>query len=402
MTAVPASTPLNGVRILDFGHIVAAPFCGRILADLGADVVKVETSLRKDFAGGARSRLSGNGRPPAYLTMNRNKRSLTVNLKTDGGQKLIARLAAVADVLVENFSTGVMDRLGLGYDRLQAVNTRLIYVSMSGYGHKGPRRGWRSMNLNLQAYSGLMMATGNEGDPPVAISNSWNDFVGGLHACFGIVQALHERKRTGSGVYLDLSQFECSVASIGPLLYAASLDRRAPYRTGNRSASAAPQGCYRCAGEDSWCAISVQSDEQWRALVKVMGNPLWAADSKLETVAGRLRCHDEIDARIEQWTSQRVNSELEAMLQSAGIPAERVRHIDGVVEHSGNQGVLRTMAVSRSATVVAGVPFSFGRSALASFKPAPSLGEHNDEVLREWIGASDREITELKDQNVLQ
>jgi crotonobetainyl-CoA:carnitine CoA-transferase CaiB-like acyl-CoA transferase len=333
--------------------------------------------------------------------MNRNKRSLTVNLKTEGGQAMITRLAGVADALVENFSTGVMDRLGLGYDPLRTVNPRLIYVSMSGYGHEGPRQGWRSMNLNLQAYSGLMLSTGNDRDPPVAISNSWNDFVGGLHACFGILQALHERQRTGSGVYLDLSQFECSVASLGPLLYAASLNRQAPYRTGNRSTSAAPQGCYRCAGEDSWCAISVQNDEQWQALLKVLGSPAWA-DSNLQTVTGRLRRHDEIDGRIEQWTSQRGNFEVEAMLQAAGIPAERVRRIDDVAEHSGDRGILRTMTISGSATVVAGVPFSFSRSALASFKPAPCLGEHTDDVLRTWIGASDTEIRELRDQQVLQ
>jgi crotonobetainyl-CoA:carnitine CoA-transferase CaiB-like acyl-CoA transferase len=404
MNGSSANPPLTGIRVLDFGHIVAAPFCTRILADLGADVVKIETSLRKDFAGGTRSNVKhSEERPPAYHNINRNKRSLTINLKTDSGKALATRLAETADVLVENFSAGVMDRLGLGHDRLKVKNPRLVFVSMSGYGHKGPRRDWRSMNLNLQAYSGLMMATGNDGDPPLAISNSWNDFVGGLHACFGVLQALTDRNYSGFGAYIDLSQFECSVASIGPLLCAAALNHETSFRTGNRSSVAAPQGCYRCAGEDKWCVITVEDDEQWQALVRVLGSPSWATDPKLSTLVGRMQCQDEIDAGLEQWTSQLQNNEVETVLHAVGVPAERVRHIDEVLESAGAQSVFHTMKYpSGSSRLVAGLPFAFAQRALASLKPAPLLGEHNDEVLRQWIGISDEEITELKSQGALQ
>ena len=398
--------PLSGIRVLDFGHIVAAPFCTRILADLGADVVKIETSLRKDFAGGTRSNPNVNHsdeRPPAYHNINRNKRSLTINLKTDLGKALAERIAETADVLVENFSAGVMDRLGLGHDRLKVKNPRLVYVSMSGYGHKGPRRDWRSMNLNLQAYSGLMMATGNEGDPPLAISNSWNDFVGGLHACFGILQALTDRNHSGLGAYLDLSQFECSVASIGSLLCAASLNHESSLRTGNRSTAAAPQGCYRCAGEDKWCVIKVEDDQQWQALVGALGNPSWATDAKLYTLLGRSQFHDQIDAGLEQWTSRLQSSEVEKLLHAAGVPAERVRHIDEVLESSSNPSVFRAMNYpSGAGRLFAGVPFAFGEHPLASFEPAPLLGEHNRDILRQWIGISDEEITALASQGALQ
>jgi crotonobetainyl-CoA:carnitine CoA-transferase CaiB-like acyl-CoA transferase len=406
MNGSNGSQPLAGVRVLDFGHIVAAPFCTRILADLGADVVKIETSLRKDFAGGTRTKPAGSDpeeRPPAYHNINRNKRSLTINLKSESGKALAARMAEMADVLVENFSAGVMERLGLGHDRLKVKNPRLVFVSMSGYGHQGPRRDWRSMNLNLQAYSGLMMATGNEGDPPLAISNSWNDFVGGLHACFGILQALTDRNHSGLGAYIDLSQFECSVASIGSLLCAASLNRENSFRTGNRSTAAAPQGCYRCAGEDKWCVITVETNEQWRALVGVLGNPSWATDPKLYTLLGRMQCQDEIDAGLEQWTSQLQSSEVENLLHAVGVPAERVRHIDEVVESSGNRSVFHAMKYpSGSSRLVAGVPFAFAHLPLASLKPAPLLGEHNRDILRQWIGFSDEEITELQSQGALQ
>ena len=397
--------PLAGVRVLDFGHIVAAPFCTRILADLGADVVKVETSQRKDFAGGTRTKPVGSDpdeRPPAYLNINRNKRSLTINLKAEAGRHLAARMAAVTDVLVENFSAGVMERLGLGPHYLQTQNPRLIFVSMSGYGHSGPRRDWRSMNLNLQAYSGLMTLTGNDGDPPVAISNSWNDFVGGLHACFGILQALSDRNRTGLGAYLDLSQFECSVASVGALVFAASLNHQNPPKIGNRSASAVPHGCYRCAGEDNWCVIAVESDAQWCALVKVMGNPSWASDIKFQSLLGRMQCQDEIDAHLEQWTIQLQNIDVERILQSVGVPAQRVRQIDDVVKSCDEHSIFKRMDHPPQAPrLVAGVPFTFSHHSLASLTAAPRLGEHNADILRQWIQLSDKEIRELESEGAL-
>jgi benzylsuccinate CoA-transferase BbsF subunit len=406
MNGSNGSQPLAGVRVLDFGHIVAAPFCTRILADLGADVVKIETSLRKDFAGGTRTQPAGSDpeeRPPAYHNINRNKRSLTINLKSEAGRALAVRMAAVTDVLVENFRAGVMERLGLGPQYLKTQNPRLIFVSMSGYGHRGPRRDWRSMNLNLQAYSGLMTVTGNDGDPPVAISNSWNDFVGGLHACFGILQALSDRNRSGLGCYLDLSQFECSVASIGALLFAASLNLENPPRIGNRSTSAAPQGCYRCAGEDKWCVITVENDEQWYALVEAMGNPSWASDTKLQTLLGRMQRQDEIDTHLEQWTSKLQNIEVERLLQSVGVPAERVRQIDEIVESCDEQSVFKPMQhPAQTPRLVARVPFAFSHHPLSSLTRAPRLGEHNRDILRHWVCISDEEIAELEGRGALE
>ena len=169
-----ASAPLTGIRVLDFTHVLAGPFCTRLLADLGADVVRVESSKHPDHPWPS-TFISDDGRHASYLNTNRSKRSIAVDLKNEAGQRVAARLAAATDVVIENFSAGVMGRLKLDYQTLQAFNPGLIYVSMSGYGHDGPRRDWTSMNMNLQGYSGLMMVTGAEGDPPTAISNSWND-----------------------------------------------------------------------------------------------------------------------------------------------------------------------------------------------------------------------------------
>ncbi|HLY64867.1 MAG TPA: CoA transferase, partial [Chloroflexota bacterium] len=322
--------PLAGIRVLDFSHILAGPFCTRLLSDLGADVAKVESSRRQERMGAVKLTPDYKGRTdrtPSFLNTNRSKRSISIDLKSPGGLELTRKLATVADVLVENFSATVMDRLGLGYADLQPLNPRLVYVSMAGYGHSGPRRDWTSMNSNLQAYSGLMMVTGKEGEPPVSISNSWNDYMGGLHACFGIMQALAERAVSGKGANLDLAQFECSVATLGGLLMASAVNKTAPARTGNRSDHAAPQGCYRCAGQDEWCVISVQSDDQWHRLVAALSDVPQLRDERFATLLGRLKHHDHIDGLIEGWTSQVPNTEVEARLKAAGVPAERMRRI---------------------------------------------------------------------------
>jgi len=403
------SEPLSGVRVLDFSHILAGPFCTRMLADFGADVVKVETRTRPDRTSVTRSssdkaddKKRRQDRPPSYLNTNRNKRSITINLKSDSGRELATRMATVADVIVENFSAGVMTRLQLDYDHLQPLNPGLIYVSMSGYGHSGPRQAWTSMNMNLQAYTGLMMVTGAEGDPPTAISNSWNDYIGGLHACFGIIQCLSERARTGVGANLDLAQAECSVATFGPLLLHSLVTQNVPPRLGNRSMQEVPQGCYRCTGSDEWCAISVQNDTQWRSLVTVMGNPSWASNPRFSTMQGRLDNHDELDTHIESWTCQLSNTEVERRLKDAGVAAERMRRIKEVVEAPDRAQVFQPLEDPRGGTYLAtGIPFTFTASSLSPLRPAPALGEHTTEAITDWLGLTDTEIGNLQEQGVL-
>jgi benzylsuccinate CoA-transferase BbsF subunit len=398
-------TPLNRIKVLDFSHILAGPFCTRLLADLGADVVRVETVARPDHL--AERKLDSQSkahpdRPPSYQNLNRNKRSIAVNLKMEAGRQLVTRLASVTDVVVENFSAGVMARLQLDYQHLQPLNPLLVYASMSGYGHNGPRRNWTSMNMNLQAYTGLMMTTGAENDPPTAISNSWNDYIGGFHACVGILQALTKRGKTGAGAYLDLSQFECSVASLGPLLLHSAVNRRAPQRLGSRSTQVAPQGVYRCAGIDEWCAISIQDDDQWRSLIGVMGSPPWATASRFETALGRLEAHDEIDAQIELWTAPLENTQVENLLKDVGVPAERMRRIKDVLDSSDRGRIFRPMEDPKRGPVMAtGAPFTFGGSCLSSLKPAPSLGEHTREILSDWLSIGDSEFAEIEKQEVL-
>jgi benzylsuccinate CoA-transferase BbsF subunit len=397
--------PLTGIRVLDFTHVLAGPFCTRLLADFGADVVRVESASRSDRLG-AGTWKSGfeerQDRPASYLNNNRSKRSITIDLKHKAGHALALRLARIADIVIENFSAGVMARLKLGYHQLREINPKIVYVSMSGYGHDGPRRDWTSMNMNLQGYSGLMMVTGCEGDPPIAISNSWNDYIGGLHACFGILQALSERAKSGVGAHLDMSQFDCSVATLGPLLLGSAVNKNVPPRLGNRSPAGAPQGCYRCAGRDEWCVIAVESDEQWRALVAALGNPNWGNAPLLATSSGRRARHDEIDRRIEEWTSELPNTEVERRLKEAGVPAERMRRIQTLIGAPDGAEIFHSMEEPRIGSMMTtGIPFTLSSSAFAPSRPAPSLGQHSREVLREWLALPENEIEALEKEKAL-
>jgi len=397
---IPA--PLAEIRVLDFTHVLAGPFCTRLLADLGADVVRVESSKHPDHPWQS-TFVSADGRHASYLNTNRSKRSIAIDLKNEMGQKIAARLAAVSDIVIENFSAGVMDRLNLGYEMLSAINSRLIYVSMSGYGHSGPRRDWTSMNMNLQGYSGLMTVSGAEGDPPTAISNSWNDYIGGLHACFAILQVLDERRDSAKGRRIDLSQFECSAAMIGSLLLSSAVDGQVPVRRGNRSDRSAPQGVYPCAGKDNWCALSVETNNQWQALAKLIGQERWATDARFENLVGRHENQNEIDQAISTWSRQYSSQEVEARLRAAGISADRVRRINEVVDGAAGSTVFSQMAERRVGSMrTTKLPFTLSSVDLPTPASAPSLGEHSGEVLRAWINCSDADIENLKREQVLQ
>jgi crotonobetainyl-CoA:carnitine CoA-transferase CaiB-like acyl-CoA transferase len=393
--------PLAGIRVLDFTHVLAGPFCTRLLADLGADVVRVESSQHPDHPWQS-SFISEDGRHASYLNTNRSKRSIAIDLKNEAGQKIAARLATVCDLVIENFSVGVMDRLKLDYETLKALNPRLIYVSMSGYGHSGPRRDWTSMNMNLQGYSGLMTVSGAEGDPPTAISNSWNDYIGGLHACFAILQAIDQRRRNGAGRLIDLSQFECSVAMIGSLLLSSAVDGKVAPRRGNRSDRHAPQGVYPCAGDDNWCALEIETDEQWKSLARLIGQERWLADRRFENLSGRLRFHDEIDRVISAWTRQYSSQDVERRVRTLGINAERVRRINDVIDDADDATVFSRMPERRVGSMLTTkLPFTLSSVDLPQPSSAPSLGEHSIEVLRQWLNCSESEIAVLQEREAL-
>jgi benzylsuccinate CoA-transferase BbsF subunit len=398
--------PLSGIRILDFGHVATGPFATGLLADFGADVIKVESATAVEPG-----RRLGPFRPDGprdpdgsafFASLNRNKRSVAINLKHPQGVEIALALADRCDAVTENFSVGVMDRLGLGPARLLERNPRLIYLSMSGLGSGGPRSDWVSFNVVIQALCGAMLATGRPGDPPVAVSNSWADFVAGLHAAVVLAGALAERGPDGQGCWIDLSQYEANALPLGHLMLAASGNGREHGRMGNRSAARVPQGCYPCRGDDAWCVISVGSEDEWRGLVEAVGDRD-LSDSRYGTPEGRRAHEDQIDRRLEAWTRQRSARDAEVVLQQAGVPAAAVRtNVEAMADlpmfapsyRTVEHPVVGLMPMLPNPIHIEGAPARVERA-------GPRLGDHTDEVLRDLLCLSDAEIGRMKSAGVL-
>ncbi|MGH2372906.1 MAG: CaiB/BaiF CoA transferase family protein [bacterium] len=400
------SLPLSGVRILDFGHVVTGPFATSLLADLGADVVKVESGMAPDqarrlgpFRPGGPQDLEGSA---IFASLNRNKRSVAINLKHPEGIEIALALAERSDVLTENFSVGVMERLGLGPDRVLERNRRLIYVSMSGLGAHGPHADWVSFNIIIQALSGLMLTTGSPGDPPVAVSNSWADFVAGLHGALVVAAALCRREVHGQGCWIDLSQYEANVLPLGHLVMASQRAGRAVGRAGNRSMTRAPQGCYRCDGEDAWCVLSVGDAAEWRSLVGLLGDDV-LSDPRFDSLQARLAHAEEIDRSIEAWTRRRPARQAEETLQRAGIPATAVRTtgevLDDLPRFSPGRRSVHHPVIGEMPVFPA--PIRFDAAGARVDRAGPRLGEHTREVLHDLLGMSDAELARLHDEGVL-
>ncbi|MGQ0549346.1 MAG: CaiB/BaiF CoA transferase family protein [Armatimonadota bacterium] len=403
------TTPLQGVRILDFGHVVTGPFATGLLAEFGADVIKVESATAVEAG-----RRLGPFRPDGprdpegsalFAGLNRQKRSVAINLKHPHGADVARALAARCDAVTENFSAGVMDRLGLGHDQLLAINPRLIYVSMSGLGYGGPRSGWASFNAVIQALSGLMLTTGSPGEPPTGVSNSWADFMAGLHAALVLVSALERRDRTGQGCWIDVSQYEANALPLGHLMLNGPSNgtRHAPgARPGNRAADRVPQGCYRCRGEDAWCVISIGSGGEWEALVGAVGDET-LRNPRYATAEGRLQALEEIDSRLEGWTRQRASRDVEAQLQAAGAPAAAVRtNVEALADLPVFAPSVRTMRHPVIGAMPAlPNPIHLDADTVWPDRAGPRLGEHTDAVLREVLALEDAEITRLHAEGVL-
>ncbi len=400
------TTPLSGIRVLDFTHVASGPFATSILADFGADVIKIESSTRIDSARRLGPFKPEGPRAPEgsalFASINRNKRSVTINLKHPEGVKLASALAMHVDVVAENFSAGVMGRLGLGPEQLLARNQRLIYASMSGLGHDGPRAQWVSFNVILQALSGLMLATGRAEDPPLMVSNSWADFVAGLHGALVILAALARRGPEENGAWIDMSQYEANILPIGHLLLGSRRTGGPVGRWGNQSSTRAPQGCYRCRGDDEWCVISIGVNAEWEALVQVLDDAS-LRDPSYRSVETRQVFANEIDQRITAWTVMRSGQEVEEALQRAGIPASAVRNSVAVLEdlrrlapsfRTVNHPVIGEMPLLPN-------PIHPSRSTSLPNRPAPTLGEHTLEVLGEFLGMSEGQVKQLQETGVL-
>ena len=410
--------PLDGVRVMDLTQVFAGPTCTRILSDLGAEVIRMESPNRLDIT---RSLIHADNdglevpweRALYFTIRNAGKKEIVVDLNQERGREILRGIIAQSDVLAESFTPRVMRAFELDYEHVRQIKPDIVMISLSGYGQDGPYSDWSAYGMGLEPASGVSQLTGYLGGAPLRSGLSFTDPYSGFVGAGAVLAALHYRRRTGKGQYIDLSEQEAAVPLIGAALMDYAMNGRLPERIGNRSPWAAPQGCYRCQGDDDWLVISIESDDEWVALCRAAGHDGWAQDQRFASVLGRAAHHDEIDRLIEGWTRDQDHYEAFHLLQRAGVKAAPVlngkevlfdrhfheRHHFDVVDqpHIGRRPVQRHLAAKfTSASLSAGD--SFEASAQGS---APTFGQHNREVLGGLLGMSDAEIDELEAQGVI-
>ncbi|MFD0056926.1 CaiB/BaiF CoA transferase family protein [Streptomyces sp. NPDC127168] len=319
--------PLDGVRVADFTWVGAGPFLTKPLADHGADVIKIESRTRTDpirSMAPFRDGHPGVNRSGYFANRNTSKRSICLDLKDTRGKDLALELIAHSDIVASNFTPGTMDRLGLGYKDVLEVRPDVIYLEMPMQGNAGPHRDFRGYGLTIAAAGGLLGLTGHPCRPPVGTGTNYPDHVPNpLHAAVAVLAALRRRRRTGESQYIELAQLESTTNVIGPAILAAAAGISTE-RSANQDPVASPHGVYPCQGEDRWCAVAVTTDSQWAALVRILGNPPWAANPAYATAAGRQAAHQALDEHVATTTAGRHADELADALCAAGVPAAAV------------------------------------------------------------------------------
>jgi benzylsuccinate CoA-transferase BbsF subunit len=401
------AAPLDGIHVLDLSWVMVGPASGRYLADLGADVIKVESSRRIDpvrTLGPFKDGRTGPERSVSYHNLNAGKRCIALDIRKPEGRELVLRLASWADVTLESFTPGVLDELQLGYRELSARNPKLVMASTAILGQTGPdAKGTSGVGTMGAAMSGATHQFGWPDRPPCGPFGPWTDGVAPRFIVASILAALHRRTRTGEGTYIDVAQAEAGVQYMMPAYYEFAANGKIPKRRGTAgSPLRVPEGVYRCAGEDRWIAISASVSPQFESLRNIVGGIL--RDARFDTLLGRLRKRDAIDAAISEWTCDKESDAIEAMLQAAGIPAHVVsRGLD-----LGRDADLRHLEHFKKFTdevlgeaEIEGPRSSFDRTPLTETRRGPRIGEHTQEILETICHLSKDEIAKLAEAGVL-
>ncbi|MBI4200832.1 MAG: CoA transferase [Chloroflexi bacterium] len=403
---------LAGVRVVSVEQVLQLPWATMVLADMGAEVIRVESLSRiqsresrpypEDQPGEKWWNQSGH-----YSFFFRNKKSLTLDLRQPKGQELFRELVKTADVVVENNRSGVMKRLGLDYETLRRVKQDIIMLSSTGYGQTGPWRTMGAFGRTVHPISGMCNCTGYDGGQPERFEDNTADICTGWNNALAILIALHHRRRTGEGMYIDMSMYETNANHIAVELLGVQM-RSSPHgRLGNAHQAMVPHGCYRCAGDDDWVTLSVRDDGEWQALTEAMGRPELASDQRFADPITRWRNRHELDEIIELWTRGQDKRELMHQLQEAGVPAGAVMRAPDLLTdpHLKARGYFEWFAHPPEWERVGSRPFQ-GRPYRFSKTPGAirfvaGLGEHNQEVLGGELGLSPQEMAELERQKVI-
>ncbi|MAM73709.1 CaiB/BaiF CoA-transferase family protein [Tistrella mobilis] len=396
-----AELPLAGITVLDLGQVYQGPYAGFLLAQAGADVIKIEPPAGEPIR--HRARVSPGAAVP-FAMLNANKRAIALDLKAPEGVQILKDLAARADVLLENYAPGVMDRLGVGWEELRRINPRLVYASGTGFGLSGPDRDNLAMDITVQAASGMMSVTGFPDGPPVKAGPAVVDFLSGVHLYAGIVTALCQRARTGEGRLVEVAMLETVYPSLASNLAFVFDTGRAPPRTGNRhgAMAEAPYNVYPAA--DGHVAIIGVNEHHWTALLKAMGREDLIGDPRFDTAADRVRNMEETDRLVGDWTAAHTKAELAGILRRHKVPAAPVRDLVEVVNdpHMHERGMLEHVDHPEFGRVVLpSSPLRFHGAEPVVRQPSPRLSEHDAEILADLPGYGPDRIEALRARRVI-
>jgi CoA:oxalate CoA-transferase len=393
-------TALSGIRVIGITNWLSGAYAEQLLADMGAEVIRVERPKAGDDA--RNSPPFYNGESTVYLYPNRNKKSVTINLKDPAGVDMLKRLVATADVVIENNRPGTLDKLGVGYEVLKEIRPDLVMTSISGFGQTGPYRNLPAYDMNMQAVTGLMSLTGTADGPPLRTGVAISDYLAGLNAAYATLVALMHRAKTGEGQQVDVSLYESAVAVFGTALQDYLLMGKARGRSGNRFGSVAPSNIYPCV--DGWVLITAANDAQWRRLAQIPGLAEVLNDPRFNSLTERAGNQDELDRLIECWTQPQTVAAAVAQLTAAGVPGGPVNTIPDLVadSHFKSRGIAVEVEHPTAGPIrlVAAMP-KLSVTPGRVLTPPPALGQHNREVFGELLGLGDAELQALAQAGIV-
>ena len=406
MTKPVNPLPLEGIRVMDLGQFIAMPFCTLWLASLGAEVIAIE-SRRRFTSRTAPPFPEGHGSNPNasgyFNLLYGSKKSCTVDMTTAAGRDIVRRLAGKVDVVVDNFSTGVLEKLGLGYESIAKINPSVVMASNGAFGRTGPMRNSRGLHSAVNLFSGVADVTGYIDGHPRILGGVIPDPLSGTYSNFAILAALYHRKRTGQGQFIDLAMYEAMMTLIPEAVIDFTLNGIEPQRTGNRDRTKAPHGIYRCKTADSWLAVSVETDEEWASLCRVAKHPEWLTDTRFKDAGKRQENVAALDLAIEIWTREQDVRAATDALQAAGVAAGPVLRCDELLDDE--QLLERGLIITTNHPVVGerhqlGIPWRMDSLAV-EYRRAPLLSEHTHETLTKLLGIDEATYASLEADGVL-
>lgn len=399
--------PLKGIRVADFGQIVAMPFTAQILGWLGAEVILVETKHRlttrawPPFAEAE----SGVNRSGGFNTINNTKLGCTLNLREPQGMELAKRLISISDIVAENYSTGTMERMGIGYQDMQRLRPDVIYLSLGAFGRTGPMKDLAGFHSVINLFSGLAAITGHTGSHPRILGGIFPDPFSGCYCVLSILEALYHRANTGEGQYIEVAMTEALATLLPEAVMEYSLNGKEAERVGNKHKDKSPHDIFRCNGNQRWVAISVDGSSQWQTLCRVMEHPEWRQDPRFADDDNRQKNQDQLTPLIEAWTVSKSPEEVAGLLQSAGVAATPVMDSDEVLAdpHMIERGFVTQVEHQETGSRPMGtVSWAIDGERPSNFRPAPLLGEHNQYVFCNLLGLSEEEVNGLVESGVIE